>query len=137
MFQDAQKNLIQNIKTSALWIFFHQKSLVVHSPYSIFIIFENLTQNITCKDSPFDSRKDPLSGRRITTGKKWVRTFLIKVIFLSNSVGFILRFCEVYRKPHPNSICGYFKNQLNHWNMTFKYRFIFNHRCVIDKFIFS
>ena len=139
MFQDALKNFIQNIKTSALWIFFQQQSQVVLSFSRFFSNFSESIFYINCKDSPFDSSEDPPNDRRTNTGKKWRRNPLFKVIILLNSVGFITMVCRVDPKFQPSITCGYLKNQFNHRNITFKYIFIFtfNHRCVIDKLIFS
>ena len=104
-----------------------------------FTNFKNLTNYIICKDSPFDSIKDPRNDRRTTTRKKWGRSPLFKVIFFLDSVRFILRFGGVYPQPYSSIICGDLRIQFNHKNIKFKYicRFTFSHRCVIDKLIFS
>ena len=62
MFCDAQKNLIQNIRTSC-------SDVVFSSSWFLFTIFRNLTNYIIFKDSAFDSQKDLRNDRR-TTGKK-------------------------------------------------------------------
>ena len=51
MFLDAQKNLIQNIKTSC-------SHVVRPSSWPVFTIFRNLTDCLICKDAAFDSQKD-------------------------------------------------------------------------------
>ena len=111
--------------------------MVFSSSWFLFTICRNLTNYIICKDAAFDSRKDLRNDRR-TTGKKWERSALFIVMFLLNSLGFILRFGRVYPQPHPTAICGYLKFQFNHRNIKFKYiyRFTLSHLCYIDELIF-
>ena len=111
--------------------------MVFSSSWFLFTICRNLTNYIICKDAAFDSRKDLRNDRR-TTGKKWERSALFIVMFLLNSLGFILRFGRVYPQPHPAAICGYLKFQFNHRNIKFKYicRFTLSHLFYIDEMIF-
>ena len=75
----AQRNLIQNIRTSC-------SHAVLSSSW-----FRNLTNYIIGKDTAFGSQKD-LQNDTCTTQKKWERSPLLIVMFLLNFLGFILSF---------------------------------------------